>query len=350
VGKMGQTHKDASERRGPSASFKVGAIALAFLVIGYQVALFVHRAAVARVVSLRDAPDTVFVMDEALARRLLSENGTPSAGGTASGSGGVTWGNGTSFAGGTASGVGGTASGSGSGGTAVGGDASGAQRRVEIRRPYRHEAASDAIYESRAERVVENFPFDPNTVSLEDLRRLGFSEKQAQSIDNYRRSGGRFRRKSDFAKSYVVADSVYKRLEPFIDIPLVDINKADSAAFDALPGIGGFYASKMIEYREQLRGYSYPEQLMDIYRFDEEKFDGLKDLITVGTDSYPPYPLWTLPEKELEEHPYIGKYAAHGVVLFREHNPASELSVEALVKAGVLKKEAGEKLSRCRIE
>ena len=51
-----------------SATFKVGAIALAFLVIGYQAALFIHSAAVTRLVSHRDAPDTVFVVDEALAR------------------------------------------------------------------------------------------------------------------------------------------------------------------------------------------------------------------------------------------------------------------------------------------
>jgi DNA uptake protein ComE-like DNA-binding protein len=50
----------------------------------------------------------------------------------------------------------------------------------------------------------------------------------------------------------------------------VDLNLADSAAFDALPGIGGWFASKMIEHRKALGGYSYKEQLMDIYRFDQE--------------------------------------------------------------------------------
>ena len=33
------------------------------------------------------------------------------------------------------------------------------------------------------------FRFDPNTISIEDLQRLGFSVKQARAIDNYRQAG-----------------------------------------------------------------------------------------------------------------------------------------------------------------
>ena len=38
----------------PGSVFKVGAIALAFLIIGYQSALFLHKAATLRIESLRD--------------------------------------------------------------------------------------------------------------------------------------------------------------------------------------------------------------------------------------------------------------------------------------------------------
>jgi competence protein ComEA len=178
--------------------------------------------------------------------------------------------------------------------------------------------------------------------------RLGFSEKQAQSIDNYRQKGGRFRRKSDFAKSFVVSDSVFRRLESYIDIPLLDINRADSAAFDALPGIGPYFAAKMVEYRGRLGGYSYPEQLMDIYHFDREKFDALKDLISCSPPE--PYRLWQLPADSLRLHPYIGGWKqAKAIVLLREHSPAEELSVEAIRQAGILSEEDCGKLARCSI-
>lgn len=35
----------------PSASFVVGAVALLFLIVGYQAALFIHKASVARIIA-----------------------------------------------------------------------------------------------------------------------------------------------------------------------------------------------------------------------------------------------------------------------------------------------------------
>lgn len=295
---------EGGHRKKLSASFVTGSIALVFLVIGYQTAVLVHRAAVAKILADRDCPDTVYVIDRSQAESVLSAGMT----------------------GRTEDSV------------------------VMLRKNARHHPAVQQVRDSYRP-AVENFAFNPNTVSVDDLVRLGFSRRQAEAIDNYRKKGGRFCRKSDFAESYVVADSVYRRLEPYIEIPLVDLNLADSAAFDALPGIGGYFAAKMTEYRRALGGsYSYREQLMDIWNFDREKYDGLSDLITIDSAYVRPYPLWTLPEDSLRMHPYI-KYrsAAHGIVLFRENNPQSTWTVDALEKAGVISPEMAEKLSRCSI-
>jgi DNA uptake protein ComE-like DNA-binding protein len=197
---------------------------------------------------------------------------------------------------------------------------------------------------------VESFRFNPNTATLDELCRLGFTQKQAQSIINYRNKGGRFRRKSDFSKSFVVSDSIFRRLEPYIDIPLIDLNLADSADFDALPGIGGWYASKMIEYRKRLKGYSYKEQLMDIWKFDRQKYDALKDLVVVNAKYVTPYPLWSYPADSLRKHPYIGNYeTARAIVLYRENASPDQWSIEKLSAAGILSESAAEKLSRCII-
>ena len=56
----------------PRSSFAMGAIALMFLIIGYQIAIFVHKAVVGRVSEANDRPDTVFVIDRALAESILS--------------------------------------------------------------------------------------------------------------------------------------------------------------------------------------------------------------------------------------------------------------------------------------
>ena len=58
---MKDTSDSSPKGRPSSASFKVGAIALAFLIIGYQAALVVTRAARLRIEANRDAPDTVYI-------------------------------------------------------------------------------------------------------------------------------------------------------------------------------------------------------------------------------------------------------------------------------------------------
>ena len=278
----------------PSSSFTTGAIALVFLIIGFEVALFVHKAAVTRLVADRDRPDTVYVVERPKPRAETEED---------------------------------------------------EMETVIVRKPSEHSPEAVRVREKAVRRPVETFRFNPNTVSLEDLMRLGFSEKQAQSILNYRAKGGRYRRPSDFAKSFVVADSVFDRLAPYIDIPRIDINRADSAAFETLPGIGPYFAAKMVSYRASLRGYSTPEQLMDIYHFDREKYDGLKDLISCSKPE--PYPLWTLSEADLARHPYINRDEAHSIVLYRTHQPRETWTLEGLKKAGVLSEEHHRQLSKC---
>lgn len=297
-----------------SAVFKTGAISLVFLVIGYQAALFINRAAMLGIEAARDKPDTVYVVRHVAAAAEPAPEADASSVREPAGPG-----------------------------------LPEGARVLRTDTLKRESAHAPLIMEARRRtRRVENFEFDPNSVSVEDLMRLGFSEKQALSIDNYRAKGGRFRRKSDFAKSYVVADSVYRRLESYIRIPKVDINTADSAMFDALPGIGPYFAAKMEEYRVRLGGYSFPEQLLDIYNFGEERFDGLKDLIECSEP--PAYELWTLPADELRKHPYIrSRQAADAIVLYRENTPAGSLSVEGLAAAGILPEEDAARLARCRI-
>lgn len=282
------------KKSGLSESFIIGVIAMVFLIVGYQTALFIHHSAVVRIAANRDEPDTVYVYQP-----------QPSGSGAE-------------------------------------------DRPVSVRRNSVHSPEAEAVRKNIPRRKVESFRFDPNTVSVDDLCRLGFSLKQAESIDKYRKNGGRFRRKDDFKRSYVVSDTVYARLEQYIDIPLTDLNTADSAAFDALPGIGGWYAAKMLEHRKALGGYSYKEQLMDIYRFDQEKFDGLSDLIVINPETVTPYPLWSLPADSLRMHPYIAYYeTARAIVLFRDNNPEELWTIEELRKAGVINESAAERLSRC---
>ena len=62
------------------------------------------------------------------------------------------------------------------------------------------------------------FPFDPNTVTSEELLSLGFSQRAVEMIGKYRAKGGVFRRKEDFKRLYCVDSATYATLEPFIEV------------------------------------------------------------------------------------------------------------------------------------
>ena len=289
--------------------YLTGIIAVVFMIIGYQTALFVHHAAVMKLTANRDEPDTVYIYQYSA--------------------------NSPKFSKGTGISV-----------SAVPSQASGAV----IRKNAAHSQRAEAVRSNVPRKNVETFRFNPNTATEEDLCRLGFTPKQAASIVTYRVKGGKYRRKADFAASFVVSDSIYKRLEPYIDIPLIDLNLADSAAFDSLPGIGGWFASKMVAYRSELRGYSYKEQLMEIWKFDQEKYDALADLITLNPENLRQYPLWSLPADSLRLHPYIRNLeTAKAIVLFRETNSPENCTIPALEQAGIISSETASRLSRCAI-
>lgn len=326
--------KKSPEKKVSGTTFKIGAIALTFLIIGYQAAVFIHRTAILRIESLRDSPDTVYIT-VAPSTPEPSTSGKPRNPAIAAGEDIVA---GAGIAAGED-----IVAGAGIGGS----PASGPRKYADtVRRAAAHSPVVNKVRERS--RKAESFRFNPNTATVEELVRLGFSDKQAASIDNYRKKGGRFRRKEDFAKSFVVSDEIYRRLESFIDIPLTDINRADSAAFDALPGIGPYFAAKMVEQRRRLCGYSNPEQLLDIYNFGEDRYSKLKDLVCCSPPR--PYPLWSLPADSLRLHPYIGGWAeARGIVRFRENSPPDSLSAEALGRAGVLPADRAERLARCLI-
>ncbi|MEG1088330.1 MAG: helix-hairpin-helix domain-containing protein [Bacteroidales bacterium] len=241
---------------------------------------------------------------------------------------------------------------------------------------------------------IENaklFKFNPNTITLDSIVLLGFSPKQAQSIVKYRDKGGRFRKREDFAKMYVVSEQKYEILKSWIEIPpdkkhilkdttkdttkyttkytakrewpvkdskptyaklktewKCNLNTADSAQLVKLYGIGPYFAKKILYYRQRLGGYFVDtKQLLEIEGIDKEKYDNFAKKIFVDLQEVKIFLIEELDKKFMEQHPYIGAYVARGIILYRENKKTenvAKITLAELVSEGILSPDAANRL------
>ena len=61
----------------------------------------------------------------------------------------------------------------------------------------------------------------------------------------------------------------------------VNLNSADAAALEALPGVGPATAAAILEHREKVGAFTSVDQLLDVPGIGEAKLDALRDLVTV---------------------------------------------------------------------
>lgn len=62
---------------------------------------------------------------------------------------------------------------------------------------------------------------------------------------------------------------------------VVNLNTATAAQLDALPGVGGVIAQRIVDYRDARGGFQSVEQLKDVPGIGERKFAELRDKVTV---------------------------------------------------------------------
>ncbi len=117
---------------------------------------------------------------------------------------------------------------------------------------------------------------------------------------------------------------------------LVELNSADSAALDALPGIGPYYARQILAYRERLGFYADISQLLDIRGMDTARLRRLSDRLYIAPESLRPLDLYSMPLDSLAAHPYIGPYAAKGIDRLRRTLPEAEFTFQAILDSKIL--------------
>lgn len=185
----------------------------------------------------------------------------------------------------------------------------------------------------------ELFPFDPNTVTIAELMRLGLSSRQTAVIENYRNKGGTFRDAAGFSKMYVIDSTTFLRLKNYIRIDprnvlpdsgqvttisrqvervYLNLNAVDTLQITQVKGIGRSYARRIIDYRQRLGGFYGIHQLMEVYGFSHDLFDMVKPQIWADSTFIQKKNINIVDYYELREHPYLTDYQARAIIYYRE--------------------------------
>ena len=216
---------------------------------------------------------------------------------------------------------------------------------------------------------VSLFYFDPNTADSTALRRLGLSGWQVKNIYKYRAHGGIYRCKEDFAQLYGLTLEKYRELEPYIRIKpavmaadvikrpartypsheakknypkpdgrsnfysqegtgrqhpahradkisrgdSVDANTADTNELKRIPGIGSYFARRIVQLRDQRQQFLSKEELLTIRNFPVEALN----YITLS-HHYEPIRVNTMTQEELRRHPLLNYIQARDITQLRK--------------------------------
>ncbi|HBV14916.1 MAG TPA: hypothetical protein DEB71_06190 [Chryseobacterium carnipullorum] len=173
--------------------------------------------------------------------------------------------------------------------------------------------------------------FDPNSLNSEDWQALGFSEKQANTIVNYRDRNlrGSFKSLEDIKKCFVISQEKFEELSPYIKLntntnPIqkqeTDFSKVDLniITFKQLLefGLDEKSAGSMIGFRKKLRGFVNKQQILDTYNIDKNLVQKLISIAPLDISNVPKYTLTEAPEEWLKDHPYF-KYSADKIIFYR---------------------------------
>jgi len=106
----------------------------------------------------------------------------------------------------------------------------------------------------------------------------------------------------------------YRKKEPPVAI---DINVSDSTVWQSLPGIGPGFARRIIAFRERLGGFYAVEQVAECYGLPDSVFQKIQPFLQIGSSSLKKLDLNGSDEKSLAAHPYIRYKLARLIVQYR---------------------------------
>jgi len=217
----------------------------------------------------------------------------------------------------------------------------------------------------------ELFNFNPNKLGRNGWKKLGLREEIIDIIENYKSSGGVFRKKKDLLKIYGLDQTQYTNLEPYIVLPdranpkdnirrkenikkkdkellrkdtVINLNKADTFNLLLVHGIGPYYARRICKYRDLLGGFSNIEQLKEVYGINDTVYNKINTSLKVDTSAIEKIQLNNTTFKNLIRHPYISAYQTKAIMKYIDYKGTIQ-SKNELIENNILDEQTYNKVS-----
>ena len=193
-------------------------------------------------------------------------------------------------------------------------------------------------FKDEEEKTFSLFNFDPNTLSIEGWKNLGIKEKTAIGIHKYISKGGKFNNADDIKKIWGISPQKAEQLLPFIKInspkqeilyypkiekkliSKIDINKADSTAFESLPGIGPKLSQRIINFRQKLGGFYKIDQISETFGLPDSTFQKIKPFLEISKFELKKIDVNEATIDDLKSHPYIRYQIGNAIIKYRSQH------------------------------
>ena len=140
------------------------------------------------------------------------------------------------------------------------------------------------------------FPFNPNYINDFKGYQLGMNVDEIDRLISYRKSGKFINSIKEFKVVTDVSDSLLNSISPFFKFPdwvtnknnttndsfkqpkkevieVKDLNLVTSSDLIKIKGIGEKTAERILSYRDKLQGFTFEDQLYEVYYLDKEIAD-----------------------------------------------------------------------------
>lgn len=204
--------------------------------------------------------------------------------------------------------------------------------------------------------------FNPNNYKERDWLQLGLSKKQVAVVLKFIKRG--IYSNDQLQKIVVITSELFNLIKDSTFYPEIKnkqfqtverkfetekkhqlfINTATQEELESLPGIGAFFAKNIIKYRDKIGGFYKKTQLLEVWKFDLEKYNAIEGLLFITLQDIRKININSALAADFKAHPYVNWNQANALVKMRIQKGGTFKSIEEIKECILIDEELFDKL------